>query len=85
MHVQSIPVFVPINIVQFILAFIPIIGWIINIVLWILEFILWIFLMYNAYQGKMIKLPIAGNIAEKYANPPPPPQSPPPAPPPAPQ
>jgi uncharacterized membrane protein len=82
---QSILVFAPINIIQFILAFIPIIGWIINILLWVLELILWIFLMYNAYQGKMIKIPIAGNIAEKNSNPPPAPQVPPQAPPTAPK
>jgi uncharacterized membrane protein len=67
--VQSIAVFAPINIIMIILGFIPVIGWIINIILWILEFILWIFLMFNAYQGKMIKIPIAGNFAEKYSNP----------------
>jgi uncharacterized membrane protein len=75
---QSIATFVPINIIQFILAFIPIIGWIINILLWILEVILWIVLMMNAYQGKMIKIPIAGNFAEKQVSnmPEPPPATP---------
>ena len=65
---QSIAVFAPINIVMIILSFIPIIGWIINIILWVLELILWIVLMMNAYQGKMIKIPIAGNFAEKQVN-----------------
>ena len=66
--VQSIAVFVPINILQIIFSFIPILGWIINILLWILEVILWIVLMMNAYRGKMIKIPIAGNFAEKQIN-----------------
>jgi len=61
---QSIFIFVVITIIQIILAFIPIIGWILGIVIWILSVILWIVLMYNAYQGKMLKLPIAGNLAE---------------------
>jgi len=65
---QSIAVFASINIVQIILGFIPILGWIIDIILWVLEVILWIVLMLNAYQGKMIKIPIAGNFAEKQAN-----------------
>jgi uncharacterized membrane protein len=30
--------------------------------------ILWIFLMVKAYQGEKFKLPIAGNIAENFAN-----------------
>ena len=29
-------------------------------------FILWIVLMVKAYQGEMYKLPVAGNIAEKW-------------------
>ena len=66
---QSIAVFAPINILMIILTFIPILGWIINILLWVLEVILWIVLMMNAYQGKMIKIPIAGNFAEKNSNP----------------
>jgi uncharacterized membrane protein len=61
-------VFAPLNILMIILSFIPILGWIINIILWVLEVILWIVLMLNAYQGKMIKIPIAGNFAEKQAN-----------------
>jgi uncharacterized membrane protein len=63
---QSIVTFGSINIVQIILSFIPIIGWIINILLWILEVILWIVLMVTAYQGKKFKVPIAGNMAEKW-------------------
>ncbi len=66
---QSIAVFAPISILMFIFRFIPAVGWIINILLWILLVILWIVLMLNAYQGKMIKIPIAGNYAEKYSNP----------------
>lgn len=66
---QSIFVFAPINILMIILTFIPIVGWILNILLWILEVILWIVLMMKAYQGKIIKIPIAGNFAEKQNNP----------------
>jgi uncharacterized membrane protein len=66
---QSIAVFAPINILMIILNFIPVIGQIINILLWILLVILWIVLMMNAYQGKIIKIPIAGNFAEKNSNP----------------
>jgi uncharacterized membrane protein len=48
-----------------ILGFIPLIGWILGIV----AFILWIVLMYKAYKGEMFKLPLVGNLAEKYAKP----------------
>ena len=65
---QSIAVFAPLNILMIILSFVPIIGWIINIILWVLEVILWIVLMLNAYKGKMLKIPIAGNFAERQVN-----------------
>lgn len=61
---QSIFTFAPITIIQIILGFIPIIGWILGIFVWIGSVILWIILMMNAYQGKKIKIPIAGNMAE---------------------
>ncbi len=61
---QSIFTFAPITIIQIILSFIPFIGWILGILVWIGSVILWAILMYNAYQGKMVKIPIAGNLAE---------------------
>jgi uncharacterized membrane protein len=61
---QSIIVFGAYMVVAIILSYIPFIGWIIGILLGIAAFILWVVLMYNAYQGKMLKLPVAGNIAE---------------------
>lgn len=54
-----------------IIAIVPIIGWIIgsllSILIWIITIVLWIVLMYKAYKGEKFKLPIVGNIAEKYA------------------
>ncbi len=61
---QSIVVFGAYMVIAIILSFIPIIGWIIGMLLGIATFILWLVLMLKAYQGKMIKLPVAGNIAE---------------------
>ena len=43
-----------------------ILHWIINLI-WLLHFVLWIVLMIKAYQGERFKLPIVGDIAEKYA------------------
>jgi uncharacterized membrane protein len=40
--------------------------WIIDLI-WLLSLVLWILLMIKAYQGERFKLPIVGDIAEKYA------------------
>lgn len=67
---QSIIVFGPIFLLAMIFSWIPhiyFIGWI----LWIGFVILWAYLMYMTYQGKKIKLPIAGPLAEKWVEQPP--------------
>ena len=33
-------------------------------------FVIWIILLVNAFQGKYFKLPVIGDYAERYANPP---------------
>jgi uncharacterized membrane protein len=55
--IQSIGV----SLVFMVLSFIPIV----NFVAWIIGFVLAIFLMIQAYQGKMYKLPFIGDFAEK--------------------
>ena len=65
--IQSIIVFGAYFIVIMIFMWIPIIGWIIAMIMWILWFIFWILLMYKAYQGEKYKIPIAGDMAEKWA------------------
>ena len=64
---QSIVVFATLNIAMLIFWWIPILGWIVGFIVWIGGFILWIVLMYKAYQGLKYKLPIAGDMAEKWA------------------
>jgi uncharacterized membrane protein len=66
--VQSIVVFGAISILYFILWFVPILGWILNVFLGLLAFVLWIVLMVKAYQGQTWKVPVLGDIAEKWAN-----------------
>lgn len=61
---QSIFTFAPITVILIILDFIPVVGWILAILVWIGTFILWVVLMYTAYQGRIIKLPVAGDLAE---------------------
>jgi uncharacterized membrane protein len=63
--VQSIVIFGAYTIVAIILAFIPIIGWIILYILGVIAFILWIVLMVKAYQGQKYKILWAGDFAEK--------------------
>ena len=46
-----------------ILGFIPIVNWFIGIV----ALVLWILLMIKAYQGEKFKLPVIGDLAEKWS------------------
>ncbi len=57
------------TILWIIIGWIPILGGIIMGILGVIVFILWIILMYKAYKGEMLKLPVVGNLAEKYAKP----------------
>jgi len=68
--VQSIIIFGAItvfSIVFGILFLVPFIGPILGGFLWIASVALWIILMVKAYQGERFKLPIAGDLAEKYS------------------
>jgi uncharacterized membrane protein len=62
---QSIVVFGLVFVLNIILPFIPIIGWILLPIVWVVSFVLWIILMIKAYQGERLKLPVVGDIAEK--------------------
>lgn len=64
---QSILIFGSLFVISMVLGFIPVIGWILGILITPLSFILWIVMMLLAYQGKMTKLPIVGDIAEKQS------------------
>jgi uncharacterized membrane protein len=64
---QSIVTFGAITVIQIILGFIPVVGWILAWIVWVLTIILWIILMVRAYQGQMWKLPVAGDIAARQA------------------
>jgi len=67
---QSIIVFGAItvfSIVLRILFIVPYLGAILGTLLWVASVALWVILMVKAYQGKRFKLPIAGDMAEKYS------------------
>ena len=57
------------SILSGILAFIPVLGWLIALVLSLVigfgSLFLWLFLMYAAYQGREFETPIAGPLARK--------------------
>ncbi len=63
--IQSIVTFGVLNVVGFILNWIPVIGGFVSWAVSVLGFILWIVLMVKAYQGTKYKLPWAGDFAEK--------------------
>jgi uncharacterized membrane protein len=62
---QSTIVFGTLFVLNFVLSFIPVLGWIISFLLFPITLILWIVLMIKAYQGEKFKLPIAGDMAEQ--------------------
>jgi len=70
-NISIIPIWIALWIVEFILAHIPIIGFLGLIMFPIFGlaiFAVWIFLMYKAYNHEMFKLPIIGNLVEGMVN-----------------
>ncbi|MDI6891598.1 MAG: DUF4870 domain-containing protein [Actinomycetota bacterium] len=63
---QSIITFASLNVLSLVVGVIPVIGWIIALLIWPLSLVLWILLMIKAYQGERFKLPVVGDLAEKY-------------------
>jgi uncharacterized membrane protein len=68
---QSIIVFgglAILSIIFGILMLVPFLGYILFSLLWICVLILWILLMVKAYQGEKWKLPVIGDLAEKWSS-----------------
>ena len=65
---QSIYVFGAITVAGIVLGWIPVIGVVFSVLLWLFGVALWIVLMVKAYQGVEFKLPLAGNLAEKWVS-----------------
>lgn len=63
--IQSIGISIALIVLNSVLWAIPILGWLLAILISPLTLILWIVLMWKAYSGKMFKLPIIGQMAEK--------------------
>lgn len=60
---------IALSILSTVLAFIPVLGWVVAILLTlgvgILSFVLWLVLMWKAYNGAEWEAPIAGQLARK--------------------
>lgn len=59
-------------IVGFVLAFVPVVGWILDMLLWLVfafgSLGLVIFLIYKAYSGEKFQVPVIGKLAEQQAS-----------------
>jgi len=67
---QSLIVFGAITVLSIVLGLlfmVPYIGPVLGSFFWIATVVLWIILMVKAYKGERYKLPVAGNLAEKYS------------------
>ena len=54
-------------VVDIVLGFIPIVGWIIIPLFGLLVLVVWILCLVKAFNGQRFKLPIIGDLAEKQA------------------
>ena len=62
---QAMLVFGPASVAILLCLSIPLLGWILSIFVLYGSAVLWLLLMFKAYQGKLFKLPIAGDMAEQ--------------------
>lgn len=62
---QSTLLFGGVFVVNWVLGFIPILGWLALILLSLMSFILWIVCMWKAFQGEMFHVPFVGDLADK--------------------
>ena len=60
---QSIIVFGVISILQIIFFWVPVLNWLI----WVAGIILWVVLIVMTYQNRELKIPVASDLASKWA------------------
>lgn len=70
--VALIALSIALSIVGTVLAFVPILGWLIALLLSLVigfgSFVLWLLLMFQAFQGKEWEVPVVGKYAREYAS-----------------
>ncbi len=54
-------------VINMVMAFVPIIGWLVALVLFLGLVALWLITMIQAFQGKRFMIPLIGNLAAKQA------------------
>ena len=62
---QSTLTFGGIFVLNIVLGFIPILGWLAGTLLSLVSLILWVFLMYKAFNNEEYELPVIGEMARK--------------------
>lgn len=62
---QSTLTFGGIFVLNIVLGFIPLLGWMAGTLLSLVSLVLWLFLMYQAFNNKEYELPVVGEIARK--------------------
>jgi uncharacterized membrane protein len=71
--IAMIALSVVLSIASSVLAFIPVVGWIVallaGLALAVFSFVLWILLMVRAFQGKEWEVPLAGAYAHRFVTP----------------
>ena len=65
---QSIIFSIIFMVISIVLSFVPIIGWIVSSIAGLLASVLWLLLMVKAYQRQIYKLPVIGDLADKWSN-----------------
>lgn len=65
---QSIFITIVAIVLNTVVGWIPIIGWLLGLLLYPLELALWIVLMVKAYQGQYFKLPWIGDMVDQQLN-----------------
>ena len=63
---QSLLAFASLGVISIVANVIPILGQLIALAAWVLGLVIWIMMMVKAYGGERYKLPIVGDMAEKY-------------------
>lgn len=63
--VQSMVTFGAISIVVFVFRRVPLVGWIVTGAAGVAGFVAWIVGMIRAYQGQVVRFPVAGDVAER--------------------
>ena len=62
---QSTLTFGGIFVLNIVLGFIPLLGWMAGTLLSLVSLVLWLFLMYKAFNNEEYELPVVGDIARK--------------------